>query len=412
MPREGAHLQTISANVSRRLFLEAQGLCDDPLRRASTAALRRLVQRMGLVQIDTINVVERAHHLTLFSRLHGYRHDMLAHLLEKTRDVFEHWTHDASVIPTNWFPHWRHTFERYRQTIRKRPWWQARLGENPDQVIDHVRQRIINDGPLQSRDFEHDRNGQELPEKGWWGWKPQKAALEHLWRSGELAVTRRINFRKVYDLMERVLPDHHACPASDEAEHLDWACRSALERLVIATPGELAAFWHAVSPQQARAWCLEALGRGEITEVCVQSMSDEKPRRAFARTDWKRRARNSPEPPNLIRLLSPFDPVLRDRRRTMLLFGFDYTFEAFVPAPRRRYGYYVMPILEGDRLIGRLDPKFHRDRSTLHVNGLWWEKGVKPTRQRRARLDLALHRLGSFIGAGRITYAGKVQCRN
>ena len=403
-------MTTIPAAAARRALLEAQGLLDAPDRRASPATLQRLVEQMGYVQIDTINVVERAHHLTLFSRLHEYEPRMLAHLLERKRSLWEHWTHDASAIPTMWYPHWKHRFERYRGRIQRHAWWRARLGHDPERTIAMVRERIERDGPLQSRDFEHDHANHPLPEDGWWGWKPAKAALEHLWRGGELVITRRINFQKVYDLTERAMSELHALPPTSAAEHVDWACRSAMERLEIATPGEIAAFWHAIDPPAARRWCEEALRRGELIEVMVETADAGKPRRAVAlssrEAELRRLSRRSDRDgltdSEAMRMLSPFDPVLRDRKRCQRLFGFDYRFEAFTPGPKRRFGYYVMPLLQGEHLVGRIDPKFHRDRGELVVNRVWWERGIRPTKARTNALSEALERLAGFIGADRV----------
>lgn len=385
--------------------MRAQGLLDDPTRRATVRSLEDLIHRMGFVQIDTINVVERAHHLTLGSRMDGYRPALLAELLEHKRTLFEHWTHDASAIPTQWFAHWRHRFERYRTRIRTNAWWRERIGKNPDALIKQVRQRIEKEGPLLSRDFEPQSNGEKPAENGWWGWKPQKAALEHLWRTGEIAVARRVGFQKVYDLTERVMPAQHLREASDTQSHVEWACRSALERLGTATPSEIAAFWNAIDLAAARTWCAAAHRASEIVQVIVESADGSKPRAAYALHDvFERikRLRNQESATDRLRILSPFDPVLRDRKRVMRLFAFDYTFEAFVPAPKRRYGYYVLPIMQGDRLIGRLDPKFHRERGVLEIKGLWWEPHIRPTKARKRLLSDALLRLAQLIGAEEI----------
>jgi hypothetical protein len=206
---------------------------------------------------------------------------------------------------------------------------------------------------------------------------------------------RRDGFQKVYDLMERVLPDHHALPPPAGDEHADWAARSALDRLGVATPRELAALWPLLSAGEAAAWCAARVKAGDVVAVRV----DGEETTAYAPADWERRSRRAPEPPNRIRLLSPFDPIVRDRRRALRLFGFDYRFEAFVPAPRRVHGYYVLPLLERDRLVGRIEPKLDRDAGVLVVRGPWWERGVRPTRARRAALDDALARLAAMVGA-------------
>jgi uncharacterized protein YcaQ len=273
------------------------------------------------------------------------------------------------------------------------------MGPDPERAIGHVRERIAREGPLMTRDFEDERP--EGTDKTWWGWKPQKAALEFLWRTGELAIAGRANFHKVYDLAERVYPEAHAQPRPDDAGHLDWACSTALERLGVATAAEVAGFWAAVSLEEARAWCEEAVAAGRAERVLAEAADGSRPRPAYAVPDWEARAAALPAAPPRVRLLAPFDPILRDRKRTLRLFNFDYRFEAFVPGRHRTHGYYVLPILEGERLIGRLDPKLHRDRGLLEVKGLWWEPGVRESKGRRAGLEAALDRLARQVGAER-----------
>jgi hypothetical protein len=392
-------LEVVPAAIARRLLLGAQGLLDDPRRKATPDVLYDLIERMGFVQIDSINVIQRAHHLTLAARLQGYRPALLERLLERDRRLFEHWTHDASAIPTVWYPYWKVRFERYRRRVLEHPWWMERIGPQPERAIDHVRRRIAREGPLMTRDFEDERP--ERTDKAWWGWKPQKAALEYLWRTGELAIAGRVNFHKVYDLAGRVLPEAHAAPRPEDGEHAGWACRSALERLGIASPDEIAGFWRAVSLAEARAWAVQAAERREIVPVQVETLDGSRPRTAYAVPDWEARAAALPPAPPRVRLLSPFDPILRDRKRTLRLFDFDYRFEAFVPGEQRKHGYYVLPILEGERLVGRLDPKLHREQGLLEVKGLWWEPGVRQNKGRWAALESALDRLARSVGAER-----------
>jgi uncharacterized protein YcaQ len=393
-------LPIVTAKAARLLLMDAQGLLEDPTRPAAPAALQNLIEQMGFIQIDSINVIEQAQHLTLSSRLDNYQHGHFSHLLEKKRSLFEHWTHDASAIPTRWFAHWKPRFASERERILKKPWWQERMGENPDGIIKHVRERILLEGPLRSKDFEHKQEGGAS--SAWWGWKPQKAALEFLWSTGELMVARRDKFQKVYDLTERVLPEQSETAQPTEREHVDWVCRTALERLVIATPKEIAEFWNATGIAQAKEWCEDAARTGLATPVLVESFDGSTSRPSYAIFNWERRLKRLPEPPARTRLLSPFDPVLRDRARARRLFNFDYRFEAFVPEPKRQYGYYVLPILEGDRLVGRLDPKFERRDGLLNILQVYWESGVRLTQQRRRELEKAIGRLAGFIGAERI----------
>jgi uncharacterized protein len=393
-------LPLISTPDARRLFLGAQGLLAEPARKITRTTLARLIEQMGFVQLDSINYVERAHHLTLGSRLDDYRPEHFAPLLETERRLFEHWTHDAAAIPTAWFAHWKPRFKHYETRLRNR-WWGPRMGTDPEATLAEVRQRIAREGPLRSQDFAHDRQGRAA---GWWDWKPQKTALEYLWFTGELMVTRREKFQKVYDLTERVLPATMALAAPTESEHIEWACRTAFARLVIATPKEIAEFWQAITLVQARQWCQQTAQSGEIVPVTIAAANGAPPRGSFALSDWQARLRNLPETPDRMRLLSPFDPVLRDRARAARLFGFDYRFEAFVPAPKRRYGYYVLPLLEGEQLVARVAPKFQRERGTLEVHGVYWEPAVKATPARRRKLHEALARLASLIGAERVEH--------
>ncbi len=386
----------LSAATARRLLMGAQGLLDDPRGRVTADRLYGLIERMGFVQIDSINVVERAHHLTLASRLDGYRPAMLDRLLFRQRRLFEHWTHDASAIPAIWYPHWRPRFERYRRRVMAHAWWQERIGAESDTTIGQVRERMTAEGPLMTRDFEDTR--EDGADRTWWGWKPQKAALEYLWRTGEAAVAGRASFHKVYDLAERAYPEACAAPVPTGEEHLDWACRTAFERLGVASADEIAGFWRAVDLADVKAWCAAAGTAGEIVPVRVEAV-DGTSRAAWAVPDWEERAAALPPAPPRIRLLSPFDPILRDRRRCLRLFGFDYRFEAFVPGPQRRYGYYVLPILEGERLVGRLDPKLHREEKRLEIRQVWWEPGVRESKARTARFETALDRLARFVGA-------------
>ncbi len=398
MPR--ATIEPMPVATARRMLLHGAGLAAEVTLPATPARLRRLIEQLGFVQVDTINVIERAHHLILRSRMEGYDPLHLKRLLERDRSLFEHWTHDASIIPTVHFSHWKHRFARYAARDPDHSWWSARLGGDPPRILDFVRRRIELEGPLMSRDFERPDTGPRGD--AWWNWKPAKAALEHLWRCGEIMVARREGFQKVYDLSPRVLPDHHAAPASEAPAHVDWACRSALERLGVATPKEIAAFWRAISIDDARRWCIERLADREIVEVEVQSADGSRPARSVTWRDWKRRSAQLPEAPRGVRILCPFDPVLRDRQRARRLFAFDYRFEAFVPAAKRTDGYYVMAILEDERLIGRFDPKFDREKSTLRIRGLRWEATAEPTRARQRGVANAIESLASWLGAERV----------
>ncbi|MDP1625773.1 winged helix-turn-helix domain-containing protein [Parvibaculum sp.] len=379
----------ISNADARRLFLHSHALCgphEEPHAAQDTLAL---VRRLGFVQLDSINTVERAHHLILFSRTPHYRREHLASLHHDEAALFEHWTHDASLIPMEFYPHWRHRFQAAKARIEGSPRWQERIGPDGAKVIRNVRARIRREGGLMARDFEDKGKG------AWWGWGPSKTALETLWRTGELAIARREGFEKVYDFAERVIPDAIRAARPSRAATTDWACREALARLGFASPQELAAFWKLAPIDRAKAWAVAALKRKELVDVLVEG-ADGSLRPALAPADIEERLADAPPPPDTMRFLSPFDPAIRDRSRAEKLFGFDYKIEVFVPEAKRRYGYYVLPLIEGDRFIGRADVKAHRGDRRLEVKGFWLEPGLKLTKARERAVLRALGHLGTF----------------
>ncbi len=390
-------LPRIGNRTARRLFLDRHGLIAPPHGAAKGAGLAEVIGTLGFVQVDSINTVARAHDMILYARRQSYRPGGWAPLVARHRTHFEHWTHDAAVIPAAFFPHWKLRFARDRARLRERwaKWREPAYEAKFDAVLD----RIANHGPCCSADVGED---EERSNGGWWEWHPSKTALEYLWRTGALSVARREGFRKIYDLTERVFPDQHRAPQPEVAETVDWACRAALDRLGFATSGELAAFWDLVAPAEAKAWCADALARGEIAEVDVV-MADGRLRRHFA---WPGTlGAEAPEPSQRVRILSPFDPLLRDRKRAERLFGFHYRIEVFVPEPKRRYGYYVFPVLEGDRMIGRIDMKADRSAGVLNVRAFWPEAGARMGAGRRARLEAELERVARMAGCENVAIA-------
>jgi uncharacterized protein len=334
--------------------------------------------------------------MILFARRQTYQQASLKRLLERDRSLWENWTHDASILPAHVFGHWKHRFARDRERlIRQWTGWQ-RTGFV--EKFDEVLQRIADHGPVSSSDV---GEGEVRGKGGWWDWHPSKAALEYLWRVGEISVTRRDGFKKVYDLTERVLAADHSGPEPSEDETTDWACRQALRRIAFGTSGEIAAYWKAISPEAAKVWCDMAVARGEIIEIVVEG-ADGTLRRSYAFPDLM--AQTPPDPPTRIRILSPFDPALRDRKRTERLFGFYYRIEVFVPEAQRQYGYYVFPVLEGASLIGRIDAKAYREDGTFRVRAFWPETGLRMPLSRIARLQLAVEKLAAFAGCDQVIY--------
>ncbi|MGV1751312.1 winged helix-turn-helix domain-containing protein [Agrobacterium sp. CG674] len=384
----------ISNEAARRIFLSHQGLSAPPDRVMNKADLLALITEIGFVQLDSIATVERAHHQIIFSRNQTYKRQHLTDLLEKDRSLFEHWTHDASILPTVFYPYWKHRFRRREPVILER--WRKWHGEGFDSAFEETYRRIAEGGPVMSRDIKAEGH----QSGGWWNWHPSKTALEFLWHTGKLAVSGRVNFQKVYDLAERVIPPEHHDREVVHDEFLDWACRQALSRLGFATSGEIAAFFDIITPQEAREWVSN--NRDELYEVTLAHSDGGKDRASYAFAGFT--GDDAVAPPQRIRVLSPFDPLLRDRARTERLFGFFYRIEVFVPEPKRQYGYYVFPLLEGDRLIGRIDMKADRKNGTLEVRRLWLEKGVRASTGRLEKLDAELNRLAKFTGVETVRY--------
>ncbi|MEL7446314.1 MAG: crosslink repair DNA glycosylase YcaQ family protein [Pseudomonadota bacterium] len=382
---------------ARRLFLDRHLL----LRRASGAGrgddLEKVLDNLGFVQVDSVNTLARAHDLILWSRRGQYRPKALEHLVAQRRSAFEHWTHDAAIIPMKYYPMWRLKFERDEARMRSR-WsddrrrgWEAEIG----QVLQH----ITDNGPTCSLDV---ANGEKSGSSGWWDWHPSKTALEFLWRSGHLAICHRQGFRKFYDLSERVIPSVYREIQYDRIAIIDWAMSEALRRLGFGTSGELAAFFEIVTRDEAKDWCIQKLQAGEIIEAEIE-LADGSRRRSFTTEAAINEALSFPEPTSRVRLLSPFDPALRDRARAERLFGFHYRIEIFVPEAKRKYGYYVFPVMQDDRLIGRLDAK--RSGSSINVRAFWPENGVRMGKARSAGLVSELERIRHLAKVDRVEFS-------
>lgn len=397
----------------RRALISLSGLGpefqDDPLPSPTTTSspewVDGMVARLGFVQVDAVSAVERAQHQILFSRNPRYRQEWLDDRIERARTLFENWTHDAAILPSDVYPYWRHFFERFRK-YEVHPGYKRYFSGVTKRDLDRVLTRIRREGPLKPRDFD--------PEKARWDWAgvdPEakgiplptvaKVAMEWHWRTGKLAVTRRDKREKVYDLAERVVPEEHRRRRVSRAEYVDWACRQGLRRLGAATPAQIARFFQAVSTEQAIGWCERRLRRDVVRVAVELANRDRTTAPVYALAEDLDRIASARAAPRRLRLLSPFDPLIHDRQRTARVFGFDYAVEIFVPRKKRKYGYFVLPILEGDRFTGRVDVKADRKQRVLRVLGLWWEAGVDASPQRRARLERELERLAAFCGVAR-----------
>jgi hypothetical protein len=381
--------------AARRLFMARHALLEPPSGPGKGDDLLELIRRLGFVQLDSVQTVARAHHMILHARRTAYRPPALHRLLERDRALFEHWTHDAAAIPMEFLCWWQDRFARDAEALAKRykGWHREGWEERFRPVLDHIAAH----GPCRTDAFADtgDKTG-----RGWWDWHPSKTALEYLWRSGRLAVCRREAFRKVYALASEVYPP---VEAPGRAATVDWLMNAALDRLGFASPGELAAFWAGATNAEARDWAAAAQARGEIEEIAVEDVAG-RPHRRLARPGTVTEAAALPPPPGLVRVLSPFDPMIRDRARAERLFGFRYRIEIFVPAAQRQYGYYVFPLMEGDRLIGRIDMTADRAADALVVTALWPEPGVKLGAARMARIEAALGRTARLVGVAGVAW--------
>lgn len=381
----------ITNRSARLLFLQTHGLSAPPTEKLSNQNLLNKINDLGFVQLDSINTVARAHHMILFSRNQNYKPQQLTQLLEDDRSLFEHWTHDASIIPTEFYAYWKHRFVRKEIALKER--WRKSRKEGFEEMLGSILERINKRGPTLAREI-----GSKIKKgTGWWDWHPEKTALELQWHMGNLAITGRSGFQKIYDLAEKVIPQNHLSEQVSEAEFIDWACRSALQRLGFATSGEIAAFWNSITSKEASDWCKRQFASGDLIEVEVELMNGAQPRKSFVFPDLPDQISRLSEPPQRIRVLSPFDPMIRDRKRCERLFGFDYRIEVFVPEKKRKYGYYVFPLLEGSRFIGRIDMR--RNKDNLVVSNLWLEVGVKLGKGRKSALLAELDRQRRFVGA-------------
>ncbi|WP_375229259.1 winged helix-turn-helix domain-containing protein [Roseobacter sp. S98] len=392
---------TLTNTQARRLFLDRHALSETPAGDARGDALLDLITRLGFVQLDSISILARAHDLILFSRRPRYRPKDLKALYEKDRVLFEHWTHDAAVIPMSFYGWWQLRRERDAALLRSR--WRDWRRDGFEAQFQPVLDQIREEGPLCSSDV---GAGEKRSSGGWWDWHPSKTALEYLWRSGALCVVGRDGFKKRYDLTERVIDEALCGPLQspeDTVRTIDWCCSGALDRLGFATPAELAAFWDHVTLAEAKDWCAKELAAGRLQPVRITG-ADGTARDSLARPDISDDPALDTAPCSRLRVLSPFDPALRDRKRAERLFGFNYRIEIFVPEAKRQYGYYVFPVMEGDRLVGRVDMKAFRDRNALVVRALWPEHGVRWGKGRMAAFEAELARLTRLGGVTTVTF--------
>ena len=381
----------INNRTARHLWLWTNALSDTP---TGPVHLMPLIKRLGFVQIDTIRNVTRAHHHILWSRNQNYREPKLWSALKDDRELFEHFTHDASLIPMDFLPMWRRQFRRLGEKAARNKWYQSGLAQ---QSIHDIRNRIEREGALSTHAFDTKIGSP----REMWARPPHKKALDQMWYAGVLATSHRENFVKFYDLGERVFPDHHMETEHADDHQIDWLCHAALDRLSVATQGEIQRFWGAADAPEVKAWVTR--NQHGLVPVEVEG-ADGSYLPAFAAPDIEVRLADLAAPSARLRILNPFDPAIRDRNRLARLFGFDYRNEMFVPADKRIWGYYVYPLLEGDRFVGRMEIKADRTKGLMRVTGIWAEPGIKWTTARHDKLCAELARFGRLAGINKLNW--------
>jgi hypothetical protein len=386
-------LPYLTIRSARNLHLAAQGLLQKPRRRARPADIPALIAQMSLLQIDTINIVARSPYLVLFSRLGHYAPAWLDEALANG-ELIEYWAHEACFLPKDDFALVRHRMlQPENMGWKYKPEWMA---ENAAE-IEKLLAFIESNGPVRSADFEHPRKGAG----GWWEWKPHKKHLEGLFTSGQVMVVERRNFQRVYDLTARAMPEWN-----DELHliHRDEAERQMLENsarsLGIFRPEWLADYYRlrkiSVKPliakweEQGIAIPVEVEGLGEMwMHSSLLSLLPAAEKNTLKATHSA--------------VLSPFDPLVWDRKRAEVFFDFSYRLECYTPAEKRKHGYFVLPLLHRGALVGRMDAKMHRKQGELEIISLYLEEGVKPGKSLAEGLHGALTEFAAWQNAVRIT---------
>jgi uncharacterized protein len=388
-------LERLSAAQARRVALAAQGFTDPrPRGVPDRRALRRVVARTGLFQIDSVNVLARAHYLPLFSRIGPYPVTMLERAAYRApRDLFEYWGHEASLLPVD-----THPLLRWRMAEADRHAWggMRRIAADQPKFLDAVLDEVRRCGPVSAADVERQHGGRDRKAGPWWDWSHVKLALEYLFWAGEVTTAARRGFERLYDLPERVLPAAVLAaptPAREVAQRalLARAARS----LGVATERDLRDYYR-LSVADARTRLAELVESGDLTPVRVDGWTQPAYLDPAARLPRSVAGRA---------LLAPFDPLVWERHRTERMFGFRYRVEIYVPAPKRVHGYYVLPFLLGDRLVARVDLKADRQRGLLVVQAAHAEPGAPASTAQALAEDVT--EMAGWLGLDGVVSAGR-----
>jgi hypothetical protein len=403
-------METLGVSAARRLALARGGLLKPewtglPRRatgrgRRARCAAHKVIRRFGYLQLDTVSIAgARSHAIVLMSRIEGFDPALGEELLQPGQPLFEYWGHEASWLPIELYP----VFEFRRKAFKHHPWWGDVVGEHPE-VARRLRRRIREEGPLRALDMEG------VGSRGWWDLKVAKKVASALWSSGELAIRERRNFQKSYDLTERVIPAEWRARGLAAAEAFEELLLYALEGHGWAATGTLTQTWRLRGCHDDIAAALERLQEKGAIVPCAVVTDDGKRSRGWIRPDdLELAARLQRVRPRRDRgvLLSPFDPVLWDRARVKKLFSFEQICEIFKPAAKRKYGYYCLPVLAGDRLVARFDLKADRSVGRLHVlSSHYEEENASSTMSRRDR-EAARFALDRYAGSLGLSLSGE-----
>jgi len=359
-------MKPLSQDAVRGLMVAAQGLAQGPAVAATKADVREIIRQMHVLQIDTIHVVARSPYLVLWSRLGDYDPQWLDDLLAEAA-LFEYWSHAACLLPIEDYPLYRRIMlDRLTWNEKSwRPWLEAHA-ELVDGLLTHIREN----GAVRSADFERTDGAKS----GWWNWKDEKTALEGLLFQGDLMVAKRHNFQRLYDLRQRILPAwEDARTPSLEAVHESFVLNTV--KALGVTKAAWVADYFRLSKKVAQQVIEKLTRHGQLETVPVEGW--ETP--GYFHPDSREAVEAAADglfPVSRTTLLSPFDPLVWHRARAQELFDFTYLIECYTPAPKRVYGYFTLPILHNNRLIGRLDPKAHRKDGLFEVKALHLEPGV------------------------------------
>jgi len=357
---------SLSAAEARRIALAAQGLARPRPGTPGTRQLNGALQRMSVLQIDSVNVFARSHYMPLFSRLGAYDTAALDRLLFARRAPYvEYWAHVASFVAADDWPLFGFRMDEFRAK-RTGPgtWFDAHAG-----TIDWLRSELRERGPLRPAQIEHDARA--TSRRGpWWDWDVVKRGLEHLWLLGEVAIAGRRGFERRYGLAEHVLPPGAASARVPREDAILELVRRAARAYGVATAADLADYWRIRDRAAVLAAVRDLTDAGELRPVTVEGWTNGAGRPLPA---WRHVDATLPRRVGAAAILTPFDPVVWFRERAERLFGFEYRIEIYTPAPQRRYGYYSLPVLVDDRIVGRVDLKADRAASRLLVQSAWRE---------------------------------------